>query len=80
MRGAAKVFRDVSSVAPTKLNYRIGPRYVFAASVGLVYLQSHVFGENKAPSRSTPQMMQVTRAAFQAVASLNEQATKEILV
>jgi hypothetical protein len=28
-----------------------------------------------APSRSTPQMMQVTRAAFQAVASLNEQAT-----
>jgi hypothetical protein len=47
-------------------------------------------GENMAPSRSTPQMMQVTRAAFQAVASLNEQATdpkshtlvstKEILV
>src|SRR5262249_47284 len=28
-----------------------------------------------APSRSTPRMMQVTRAAFQAVASLNEQAT-----
>jgi len=28
-----------------------------------------------APSRSTPQMMQVTRAAFQAVANLNEQAT-----
>src|SRR5437762_2756748 len=28
-----------------------------------------------APSRSTPQMMQVTRAAFQAVASLNKQAT-----
>jgi hypothetical protein len=28
-----------------------------------------------APSRSTPQMMQVTRAAFQAKASLNEQAT-----
>ena len=43
MRGAAKVFRDVSSVASTKLNYRIGPRYVFAASFGLVYSQSHVF-------------------------------------
>jgi len=28
-----------------------------------------------APSRSTPRMMQVTRAAFQAVASLNKQAT-----
>ena len=28
-----------------------------------------------APSRSTPRMMQVTRAAFQALASLNEQAT-----
>jgi hypothetical protein len=28
-----------------------------------------------APSRSTPQMMQVTRAAFQAVVSLNVQAT-----
>src|SRR5437870_768419 len=28
-----------------------------------------------APSRSTPRMMQVTRAAFQAVASLNQQAT-----
>ena len=28
-----------------------------------------------APSRSTPQMMQVTRAAFQAFASLNKQAT-----
>src|SRR4030095_14615006 len=46
-----------------------------ASSFGLVYLQSHVFGENMAPSRSTPQMMQVTRAAFQAFASLNEQAT-----
>src|SRR5207253_10898816 len=32
-------------------------------------------GENMAPSRSTPRMMQVTRAAFQAVVSLNEQAT-----
>ena len=28
-----------------------------------------------APSRSTPRMMQVTRAAFQAVANLNKQAT-----
>jgi len=28
-----------------------------------------------APSRSTPRMMQVTRAAFQAIASLNKQAT-----
>ena len=28
-----------------------------------------------APSRSTPRMMQVTRAAFQAQANLNEQAT-----
>src|SRR6266480_4153941 len=32
-------------------------------------------GENMAPSRSTPRMMQMTRAAFQAVVSLNEQAT-----
>ena len=31
--------------------------------------------ENMAPSRSTPRMMQMTRAAFQAVVSLNEQAT-----
>jgi len=28
-----------------------------------------------APSRSTPQMMQVTRTAFQASANLNKQAT-----
>src|SRR5207247_11326669 len=32
-------------------------------------------GENMAPSRSTPRMMQMTRAAFQAVVSLNEPAT-----
>src|SRR5207249_1012195 len=32
-------------------------------------------GENMAPSRSTPRMMQMTRAAFQAVVSQNEQAT-----
>src|SRR5207253_11326627 len=32
-------------------------------------------GENMALSRSTPRMMQVARAAFQAVASLNQQAT-----
>ncbi len=44
-------------------------------SPGLVYLQSHVFGENMAPSRSTPRMMQVTEAAFQAKVSLKEQAT-----
>ena len=30
---------------------------------------------NTVTVRSTPQMMQVTRAAFQAIASLNEQAT-----
>ena len=46
-----------------------------SSSSGLVYLQSHGFGENMAPSRSTLRMMQVTEATFQAWVNLNEQAT-----
>ncbi len=42
---------------------------------GLVYLESHVLGEITAPCWSTPRIMQVREAPFQAEVRLNEQTT-----